>query len=565
MTRSFHLTVQGLMLIGLILLLPRSLNAQVGHEISRLDIDAPIEAVTLYQGRALITRYASIELDAGMYNLTFPALSLAVLPDTIQAQVSGNLEVLSVDYETIDPAPTDEVASSEFDVQIRELESQLRHLSGQMKNLDAREQLLETISENTGKSTGQVVSHAEFNFETLAQHIEFLDKQREQLLVEREALQDQSRDAEEQLKWLKAQQDSQVIQSQTSLEVRIKVSVQHNTSAGIQLRYLVSDAGWEPQYNIRTYLSDQSVQVEYDAMLMQRTGEDWTDVQLTLSTAQPLLATQPPTLVPWYVDIYEPVYAGRERLRRQPPIAGGSAGSGIGQMEEIPARIRGAEIIGKGPSVTYRLPQLITIRSNIQHLQRARIANINTTADLIYVAIPYQTESVYLRGDLVNASQFQLLTGKASIFIDQEFVGTTTLDAVAPQEKFGLYLGIDHSIHVKRQLLSKKTTKTGLFGGGVKTSYDYRIEIDNDSGHALDLELWDRIPVSRSDQIEIDLVQVSRPLSTDPEYLETERPQGLLRWDFNIPTVSQGANAFAVTYGVRINRAKDTEMTPLPE
>ena len=561
MIRTFHFNPLHLLLLSLLSGLQPT-HAQSSPEVNRAVMEAPIQAVTLYRERALVTRYASVELDAGIYDLIIPTLSPSILTDTMQAQVSGNLEVLSVDYEVIDLAPDAPSSGSDFADQIQKLQLQLRHLSGQMSNLDAREDLLDTISENTGKAAADSVNHKNFDLESLAMHIAFLDEQREQLLVEREELQDQTHELEAQLKWLQGQQDSQAKLSPSRLEVRIKVSVYSDTNAGIQLRYLVSDAGWEPHYNVRTTLVDQSVQVEYNALLVQHTGEDWQNVQLTLSTAQPLIATQPPSLDPWFIDIYEPAYLGVELQRAR---VGSASYAEQFQAEKVPATFTPAEITGRGPSVTYRLPQLLTITSNVQHQQHARIANINTTADLVYVAIPYQTESVYLRGDLVNASQYQLLPGKASIFIDQEFVGTTNFEAIAPQEIFGLYLGIDHSIRVKRYLLSKSTAKTGLFGGGVKSSYDYRIEIDNASGHALKLELWDRIPVSRTDQIKIYLVQLSRPLSTDADYLETERPQGLLRWDFRIPTVSQGVNAFAVTYGVRINRAKDTEMTPLPE
>ena len=58
---------------------------------------------------------------------------------------------------------------------------------------------------------------------------------------------------------------------------------------------------------------------------------------------------------------------------------------------------------------------------------------------------------------------------------------------------------------------------------------------------------------------------MSRPLATDKEYVEELKPQGLLKWILNIPADSRGANAYAAVYQVHINRAKDVEITPLPE
>ena len=118
---------------------------------------------------------------------------------------------------------------------------------------------------------------------------------------------------------------------------------------------------------------------------------------------------------------------------------------------------------------------------------------------------------------------------------------------------------------VSRTLVKKETSKTGLFAGGRRTAYDYRIEIDNNAGKAIRLELWDRHPVSRTDQIQIDLVDVAPPLAADADYVEEEKPQGLLKWDLNVPATAKDEAAMVITFGVRVNRGKGIEMTPLPD
>ncbi len=224
-----------------------------------------------------------------------------------------------------------------------------------------------------------------------------------------------------------------------------------------------------------------------------------------------------------------------------------------------------AAVGGVGPSVTFSLPRLVTVKTNAQKQQRTRIATVDTEPEFVHVASPLLTQAVYIRGELTNASSYQLLPGKASIFVGQDYVGPTHLGSVAPNGEFKLYFGIDQSIKATRQLVAKQTSRKGVFRGGRETSYDYRLEIDNGASKPITVELWDRYPISRTDQVKIELVDVSRPLATDAEYVEEHKPQGLLKWVLNVPAAASGKSAFVVTYGVQINRPKDLAITPLPE
>ena len=87
------------------------------------------------------------------------------------------------------------------------------------------------------------------------------------------------------------------------------------------------------------------------------------------------------------------------------------------------------------------------------------------------------------------------------------------------------------------------------------------------TGHdtPLDIQLWDRIPVSQNKEIEIGLKKQSQALSSDAHYLQTDFPLGLLRWDISIPANSTGESSFVLTWQVDVGRGKDVKMTPLPE
>src|SRR5207244_12206164 len=71
-----------------------------------------------------------------------------------------------------------------------------------------------------------------------------------------------------------------------------------NAAAGkIRLNYLVDAVNWRPQYRFRAGKGEnEQVRIEYLAGVMQQTGEEWNNVKLSLSTAQPLLNAAPPEL-----------------------------------------------------------------------------------------------------------------------------------------------------------------------------------------------------------------------------------------------------------------------------
>ena len=64
----------------------------------------------------------------------------------------------------------------------------------------------------------------------------------------------------------------------------------------IRLNYLVGSVTWRPEYKLRAGKVNEDVQVDYQANLMQHSGEEWNQVNMTLSTAQPMLNASPPDL-----------------------------------------------------------------------------------------------------------------------------------------------------------------------------------------------------------------------------------------------------------------------------
>jgi uncharacterized protein (TIGR02231 family) len=224
-----------------------------------------------------------------------------------------------------------------------------------------------------------------------------------------------------------------------------------------------------------------------------------------------------------------------------------------------------ATVNNDGPAVSFSLPRTITVPSNREDKQTTSLGAFETKADLFRTAVPMITDSTFIRSKVTNTSDYILLPGKASIFHGSDYVGKTTLSTIAPNETFLLDLGIDPLVIVNRVLLEKITSTTGLFSSGKQTRYEYRITISNGHNEPIDVQVWDRFPISRNEEIEITLDNLSMPLSTDPTYVESQQPQGLLRWDVTIQANMTGDQMYIITWDVEVARGKDIKMTPLPE
>ena len=93
------------------------------------------------------------------------------------------------------------------------------------------------------------------------------------------------------------------------------------TRAGeVRASYQVANAGWKPAYRAALDSSSSRLELERQAMIMQRTGEDWRGVALRLSTGQPR-AARVIDPAPWQLVIRPPMRAGALESQVASPAA----------------------------------------------------------------------------------------------------------------------------------------------------------------------------------------------------------------------------------------------------
>ena len=223
------------------------------------------------------------------------------------------------------------------------------------------------------------------------------------------------------------------------------------------------------------------------------------------------------------------------------------------RMRERANEIRRTE----GVSVMYKLDGKLTLPSRSDQ-QLLTIATIKAKADFTLIAMPLLTDYVYLQGRMLNNSDTIFLPGPAAMYRNGEFVGKGRMDLVTIGQKFTTGFGIDSQVKVTREFKDKKIET--LWGNRVDQQ-QYSIAIDNYKSSAVKLRLLERLPYTENPNIEIKLTKTSHDLSTDSEYLRTEKDKGILRWDLTLKPNTTQERATTVEYDFTMKYDNDMHIT----
>ncbi|SFU71334.1 conserved hypothetical protein [Pustulibacterium marinum] len=82
----------------------------------------------------------------------------------------------------------------------------------------------------------------------------------------------------------------------------------------LKLIYNVANAGWFPVYDLKTNATEENLDIYFKAHVYQDTGEDWNHVKVVLSTADPNMNTQMPTIKPHYLNFTNPYQYKKEKV-----------------------------------------------------------------------------------------------------------------------------------------------------------------------------------------------------------------------------------------------------------
>ncbi|KAF9492707.1 hypothetical protein BDN71DRAFT_1179279 [Pleurotus eryngii] len=498
--------------------------------------------VSVYTGLAEITRLFKFAVKMGQNQVKISGLPNVMDEESLRVEARGSASIQGVTIGSTPqpPAPTASEELKNLHKEKRLVESAIDRCNASIKSI--RSYVASTTAVNIPSGDlAQLLQNCETEGARLDSQLLELE---EKLSAIKQAV-----EAEE-----KKLADGNVEQDGLGMTASIGLFAHETGEVELTLIYAVRQANWSAGYDVRVnmHASDKPVVLLYKANITQSTGESWADVPLTLETVTPTYGADIPTLSSWYLSVWTPPMPElRNKKKKKSARFSSDEDMGMNPMGACAPLLmssRGAfqaEIISQGTlSATYQVPGLISIPSDSQN-HSVTIIELTLGAEMSWMTVPKVDKRVHLKAKVKNASEYTLLPGEASIYVDGSFISKSSIPSVAPQGSFDCSLGIDPSIQVTYHPLIKNASRSGFYTKSSKHSYNQRVTIANTKTQPVgNLKVLDRIPISEDSQIIVKLLNPSLSLPSTSTSLGT----------ISLPSVSEDTAS---------NKTKDDAERPL--
>lgn len=480
-----------------------------------------ITSVIVYPDRAQVIRETSLKVGTGTHTIVFEGLPATLIPNSVRVSGAGSASVkllgIEVENQFLESPVLLEIKKLES--QIMELEFEIAKIKEDIDILTSQENFIKSIQTKTVELASKEISLGKPDMVSWEKAMVFFESKLQNIKKSRLNLQRKLDDTQRELLALKKKLESITPQKPLeAIKVLTLIEVAKEGDLKLNLSYTIRGPNWSPLYTLRALPESGEVEFSLFSRVIQKSGEDWKNVKVALSTTSPALSASPPPLNPWYLDIYVPKpvpKAMREELREEKlGMAPIKEEIGVGALE--------AEIVETGLHLNFEIPRTVSIPSDGSP-HKFPIDMENLPAKFDYITIPRLNESAFLRGKLKNTLSYPIISGPADIFIFQEFVGSTNLPFTAKDDELPLYFGRDEQVKIKHEILKREKGGAGLFGNKERIKFLYRITIQNLRKKAVEIEVLDQIPISQNTQIEVKDVNINpQPRSKDEK--------GILSW-----------------------------------
>jgi uncharacterized protein (TIGR02231 family) len=358
--------------------------------------------------------------------------------------------------------------------------------------------------------------------------------------------------------------------TESRTRVKINVTAEASLEAKLVLRYQVNGANWQPFYDARLATGDGAnapkLTLTRRAAVTQRTGEDWDDVRLSLSTTQPGTSTSAPDPGMLSVNFGLEYSPAAIRALRAPapqtedkaaealtesaarrPVFGGGDKAIYDRLapEPVAATETQAQAAISAFQAMYRIGGKTTVKTS-GDTKRLLIAVEDADTSTFVRAAPRFDRTAYLHAKIALAkTSSPLLPGAVSLFRDGVYVGNGWLPQLSPGETRELGFGADERVKVQWIVAADKTSETGTFSKSRVQERSYAITVKNLHARAMDIEVIGRMPVSLQDDIKVDFSVTTGP---QPAAAEGEDKRGVFRWTLK----AEPGEEKKLAYGIRV-------------
>ncbi len=533
---SFNLSAQnGIVVDDFIYTNKKSIERKVSSVVSH---------VTVFNTQAQVTRTAKVNLEAGVFNIVFDKLSPYINMNSLEVKANAGLTILSVsnrnDFMNKNEKPND----------ILLLEDSLTSINAALADFKADKETIvhqkDLMLANRNVASNQTGVKAD----DLDDLMELYRKKLDDFKVNWFRLSN----LETKYYGYKNQVEQQLAAYNNGKltlnnEVILTIKAENNIqNAQIDLSYLVGNVSWQPFYDIRIKDNKSNVQFFLKANITQSTGEDWNNVNLKLTTANPAEGGIKPELQTNWLGFIE--YSRNQNI-------GYKNIQSSDNINKIVGISRGVDSRGGTPNIRKDVSQNMfntefetniayTIPSDNQNHQ-VDLTSFAQTAIYGYAVVPKLNKEVFVTAQVLANDLINQISGEANVYYDGTFTGKTFISPTA-NDTLLLTLGKDKRVQVERTKLKDFSSKS-LFGSTKKEQTTYEIKVKNTHKDTITLTIEDQIPVSNNSEIEVKLLEY--------QGATYDANTGKLTWKMEL----KADESKSVKFSFEVKHPKDKQLT----
>ena len=476
-----------------------------------------VEQVTIYQGLASVTRALPVT-GSGEQTVVFSCLSPYMDKESLSVQATGSVNIGEVSIEEL---TGEQAAQCQYqgDAKVQTQQSALANINAELEAARLAKAYLQNLTKATQVNTDSTIANNARDIETQATSIN-------QRILEIQQRQARAQDA---LNQLMAGSATSTFNKVTQVSVRTA----SRSPSSVKLHYQVQGAGWEPAYQARLNTNSEQLSITASAIIAQQTGENWTNVPLTLSTVNPNQSTTGQLPYVQRLSLYEE--SEDARVRRELPMMDASP-----VMMEEPAYNKGAGAAmaplpnftvssqNKNGIIEYRLPQLVSIPSDGRRVRTViseQAGNsklwIRSTPSVETAAYWYAS-APFLTPDWVD--------GSLQLYRDDNYVGQSRYNYQVLKEQ-GIGFGRDSNMLVKELTNEDKQGEKGVLNRTQTLTTTKAYQFTNQHNRSVRLQVLGSEPISRDDSLKVAVTHT--PPVTERDWNDN---QGMVAWEFDLPS-----------------------------
>lgn len=263
-----------------------------------IDVPSKITDVTVFLTGAQVNRKASMKIPKGKSEIHLSDVTPLLVKESIQVKGIGKFTILSVNHQI------DDIYSEVSKTEIEALTAQIEAIKLKMEEIKITADVYNKeiiLIENTSHTTknAEAVNIEDIKSTQNYYHTTLLDLKLSKLKLEREL----KELANDKLKLQQKLNSHKVKKSSTKSLIKLIVESEEELVAKFEISYFVQNAKWFPEYDARVTDISSPLTLYYKANISQQTGENWKDVNLTISTSNPNKSNRKPILKKWTVDL----------------------------------------------------------------------------------------------------------------------------------------------------------------------------------------------------------------------------------------------------------------------